>query len=71
MHVKDLKKGVKGDFTGSTSQENDVALGTGQLNIPEIMKAAKRSAISNYYIEDESSSVNVQVPKTLAYLKKL
>ena len=71
MHVKDLRKGVKGDFTGSTSQENDVAVGTGQLNIPEIMKAAKRSAISNYYIEDESSSVNVQVPKTLAYLKKL
>jgi sugar phosphate isomerase/epimerase len=71
MHVKDLKKGVKGDFTGSTSQENDVAVGTGQLNIPEIMKAAKRSAIANYYIEDESSSVNVQVPKTLAYLKKI
>ena len=71
MHVKDLRKGVKGDFTGSTSQENDVAVGTGQLNIPEIMKAAKKSAIANYYIEDESSSVNVQVPKTLAYLKKL
>jgi sugar phosphate isomerase/epimerase len=71
MHVKDLKKGVKGDFTGSTSQENDVAVGTGQLNIPAIMKAAKKSAIVHYYIEDESSSVNVQVPKTLAYLKKL
>jgi sugar phosphate isomerase/epimerase len=71
MHVKDLKKGVKGDFSGSTSKENDVAVGTGQLNIPEIMKAAKRSAIVYYYIEDESSAVNVQVPKTLAYLKKL
>lgn len=71
MHVKDLKKGVKGDFTGSTSQENDVAVGTGQLNIPAIMKAARKSAIVHYYIEDESSSVNTQVPKTLAYLKKL
>lgn len=71
MHVKDLKKGVKGDFSGSTSPENDVAVGTGQLNIPAIMKAARRSGIVHYYIEDESSSVNVQVPKTLAYLKKL
>lgn len=71
MHVKDLKKGVKGDFSGSTSQENDVAVGTGQLNIPAIMRAAQKSAIVHYYIEDESSSVNVQVPKTLAYLKKL
>lgn len=71
MHVKDLKKGVKGDFSGSTSQENDVAVGTGQLNIPAIMKAAKKSAIAHYYIEDESSAVNIQVPKTLAYLKKL
>ena len=48
-----------------------MAVGTGQLNIPEIMKAAKRFVIANYYIEDESSSVNVQVPKTLAYLKKI
>jgi len=71
MHVKDLRKGVKGDFSGSTSQENDVAVGTGQLDIAAIMKAAKKSAIVNYYIEDESSSVNKQVPQTLDYLKKL
>ncbi|HTE33017.1 MAG TPA: sugar phosphate isomerase/epimerase [Chryseolinea sp.] len=71
MHVKDLRKGVKGDFTGSTSVENDVALGTGQINISSIMKAAKRSGIVHYYIEDESSNVKRQVPQSLAFLKKL
>lgn len=71
MHVKDLRKGVKGDFTGHTSVENDVALGTGQINIPAILKAAEKSGIVNYYIEDESSSVKTQVPQSLAYLKKV
>lgn len=71
MHVKDLRKGVKGDFTGSTSIENDVAVGTGQIDVAAVIKAAKKSGIENYYIEDESSSVNLQVPQTLAFLKKI
>ncbi|MEP6734417.1 MAG: sugar phosphate isomerase/epimerase [Chryseolinea sp.] len=71
MHVKDLRKGIKGDFSGHTSVENDVALGTGQINIPAIIKAAQKSGIVNYYIEDESSSVKTQVPQSLAYLKKV
>ncbi len=72
MHLKDLKKGVKGNLSGGTPVENDVALGTGQLNLPAIMKAAKKSsAIEHYYIEDESPNVNKQVPQTIAYLKKL
>lgn len=71
MHVKDLRKGVKGDFSGSTSVENDVALGTGQIDIAAVIKAAQKSGIENYYIEDESSSVNVQVPQSLKFLKNL
>lgn len=72
MHVKDLRKGVKGDFSGGTPVENDVALGTGQIDIAAVVKAAvKYSAIENYYIEDESKSVNVQVPASLAFLKQL
>ncbi|GEO05141.1 AP endonuclease [Adhaeribacter aerolatus] len=71
MHLKDLRKGVKGDFTGQTSTENDVALGTGQLNIPAILKAAKKAGVQHYYIEDESKAKSVQVPQTMAYLKSL
>jgi len=68
MHVKDLKKGVVGNLSGGTSSENDVALGTGQLNLPAIMKAAKKAKIQHYYIEDESSLHAVQVPESIKYL---
>jgi len=71
MHVKDLRKGIVGDFSGATPIENDVALGTGQINVAAIIKAAKKSSIQYYYIEDESKDVNIQVPQSLAYLKSL
>lgn len=71
MHLKDLRKGVVGNFSGGTPVENDVALGTGQLDIPAILKAAKNTAIEHYYIEDESPSIATQVPASIAYLKSL
>jgi sugar phosphate isomerase/epimerase len=71
MHLKDLRKGVKGDFSGQTPIENDVALGTGQLNLPAILKAAQKAGVKHYYIEDESPSISQQVPQSLAYLKNL
>jgi sugar phosphate isomerase/epimerase len=71
MHMKDLRKGVAGNLSGGTPVTNDVALGTGQLDIPAILKAAKKSAIEHYYIEDESPSYATQVPVTMTYLKSL
>lgn len=71
MHLKDLKKGVQGNMSGGTSVENDVALGTGQLNIPEIMKAAKKAKIQHYYLEDESSRYSVQTRQSRTYLSNL
>lgn len=71
MHLKDLKRGVKGDLSGSTPKENDVALGTGQLDLPAILRAAKKAGVQHYYIEDESPSIATQVPQTIAYLKNL
>jgi sugar phosphate isomerase/epimerase len=66
-----MKKGTKRDLTGGTSQENDVAVGTGELDIPAIMKAAKKIGIKHYFIEDESSNIITQIPQTIAYLKSL
>ena len=71
MHLKDLRKGVKKDLTGLTSPENDVPLGTGEIDIPGILKEAKKIGIAHYFIEDESSNVNQQVPQSIAYLKSL
>ena len=71
MHVKDLRKGVVGDFSGRTPTENDVALGTGQIDVAAAIKASLKSSMQYYYIEDESNRVNIQVPISLAFLKQL
>lgn len=71
MHLKDLRKGVVGNFSGGTPVENDVALGTGQIDIPAVLKAAKKAGIKHYYLEDESPSYGKQVPISMAYLKSL
>lgn len=70
MHLKDLRKGVAGNLSGGTPVENDVALGTGGIDIPAVLKAAKRH-IQHYYIEDESPLYAEQVPRSIAYLKSL
>lgn len=73
MHLKDLRKGTPKDRTGLTPDENDVPLGTGELNIPAILKAAKKAGVKHYFIEDESPAheVTKQVPQSIAYLKSL
>ena len=71
LHVKDLRKGVPKDLTGGTSQENDVALGTGEIDIPGIIREANKIGIKHFFIEDESSRVITQVPQSIAYLKSL
>lgn len=71
MHIKDMRKGTKKDLTGLTSVENDVTLGTGELDLPAIFREAKKVGIKHYFIEDESSSYATQVPQSIAYLKSL
>lgn len=71
MHVKDLKTGVVGDLTGHTPTDNDVTLGTGQIDLIKVFKSAKKSAIEHYYIEDENNKSWTQVPESLKYLKSM
>ena len=71
MHVKDLKKGIKGDFSGNTPAENDVVLGTGQADFVNIFKEANKIGIKHFFIEDESDHEFVNVPLSIKYLKSL
>jgi len=71
MHLKDLKKGVEGNLSGGTPTTNDVALGTGSINIPAVLKAAKKAGVKHYFIEDESPSYLKQIPQTIAYIKSV
>ena len=71
MHIKDLKKGAKKDLTGQTGPENDAIVGTGELDMPGILKEAKKVGIKHYFVEDESNDPVYQVPLSIKYLKSL
>ena len=71
MHLKDRKVGTPNTDNGHGDLESNVVLGSGDVGIAEIMKEAKRLGIKHYFIEDESSNVEVQLPKSLDYLESL
>jgi sugar phosphate isomerase/epimerase len=72
LHLKDLRKGIeRGSLSGSTSQENDVILGTGQIDLPAVLKAAQKAGVQHFYLEDESSASIAQVPESIKYLNGL
>jgi len=71
MHLKDMKRGTPSDFTGHSDVTNDVPLGAGVIDLPAVLKAAKKSGVKWYFLEDESPSVIIQVPQSLNFLEKV
>jgi sugar phosphate isomerase/epimerase len=72
VHLKDMKKGTQtGPLTGSSDVRNDVALGTGLMDMPAILKAAKKAGVKWYFIEDESPTSEQQIPQSLRYLEQV
>ena len=71
-HLKDLKKGVvTGELTGHTDVNNNVPLGTGQVDWKAFFQAAEKAGIQYHLIEDESDSVLQQLPLHLEFTKNL
>jgi sugar phosphate isomerase/epimerase len=72
LHLKDMKKGTPtGVHTGGADVRNDVALGTGQIDIAAVVRVATRLGIRHYFIEDESPEVIQQIPVSLRFLESL
>lgn len=71
MHLKDRKIGTPSTQNGHADVETNVVLGTGDVGIAAIMKAAKKAGVKHYFIEDESSRSMEQVPKSLDFLRSL
>lgn len=72
MHLKDMKRGLKlGSLAGGTDVANDVALGAGQIDLPPLLRAARKAGVKWYFIEDESPSVEIQLPISLRYLENV
>ena len=70
LHLKDLKKGapVKAG-TATATPDVDVPVGTGQIDMPAVLRAAMKAGVSIYYVEDESADPWGNIPKSVAYLK--
>ena len=72
LHLKDLKKGapvVAGQPTGTP--DIDVPVGTGQLDMPAILRAAKAAGVGLYYVEDESDNPLTGIPASVKYLESV
>ena len=72
LHLKDLQKGrkvVPGTATGTP--EEDVPVGSGQVDWPAVFAAARRAGTSLYYLEDESADPWGHIPQSLAFLRKI
>jgi sugar phosphate isomerase/epimerase len=72
LHLKDLKKGapvVAGQPTGTP--DIDVPVGTGQIDMPAILRAAKAAGVRLYYVEDESADPLTGIPMSVRYLESL
>jgi sugar phosphate isomerase/epimerase len=68
MHVKNVKKGIP---RGGAS--TNVPVGDGQVDMEAVLKAAQKTAIKYYYIEDESPAelIDQQVPVSIKYMEGL
>ena len=71
LHLKDRRVGTANNPNGRQDVETNVVLGSGDVGIAEVMKAAKKIGIKHYFIEDESSNILEQLPISIAYLKGL
>ncbi len=71
MHLKDREHGTACNDTGRADEETNVVLGKGDVNIKAVMKAAKKTSVKHYFIEDESTRVMAQLPLSLQFLKSL
>jgi sugar phosphate isomerase/epimerase len=72
MHIKDAKPGVpRGSLTGGLPEDQQASPGEGQVPWAALMKAAEADGFAYYYIEDETPTPLVGVPKTINFLEHL
>jgi sugar phosphate isomerase/epimerase len=71
LHLKDRLPGSENNTTGQSDVENNVVLGEGDVGIAAVVEEAQKQGIKYYFIEDESSRSERQIPQSIEYLKNL
>jgi sugar phosphate isomerase/epimerase len=71
-HVKDIRGGVKRTFNpGTVAEEDSVPLGTGEVNWPPLLEAARKHGVRHYYLEEEHPNAVEQIRQSLRYLERV
>lgn len=72
MHVKDIRKGAVTHLsTGSAPPTDNVAVGTGQIDWPAVLKTAQDVGTQHFLIEDETPAPLQNIPASVKYLRDL
>jgi sugar phosphate isomerase/epimerase len=72
LHVKDIRKGaVTGLSSGHAAPIDNVAVGTGQIDWPSVLKTAQETGVKHFFIEDETPTPTVCIPDSVKYLNAL
>jgi sugar phosphate isomerase/epimerase len=72
MHIKDMKPGApRGSLSGGLPAEQQSVIGEGQVNWVDVMAAARKDGLTNFYLEDETPDPIVNVPKSIVFLERL
>ncbi|HZH37235.1 MAG TPA: sugar phosphate isomerase/epimerase, partial [Flavisolibacter sp.] len=61
VHVKDRQKGV-----GETAENVSVAVGTGSINFPQVLKTAAENGVQHFMVEQEAYAGTTPMAATKA-----
>ncbi len=72
VHIKDmLKDFTRGVHTGGSPATAKVAVGEGQIQWAEVLKAAHKIGVKHYFLEDETVMPLKSIPDSFKYLRAL
>jgi sugar phosphate isomerase/epimerase len=70
LHLKDLKPGVPiTTGTAIAKAEADVPVGSGQVKMAAVLRAAMQAGVTQFYIEDESDAPLDHIPQSVRWLE--
>jgi sugar phosphate isomerase/epimerase len=70
IHLKDLQKGIPVTAgTATAPPEVDVPVGSGQIDMGAVLRAAMKVPAPIYYLEDESKDPWGHIPQSIKYLE--
>ena len=72
MRLHDLRPGAPtGVLTGRALEDDSVAIGSGQLDLPAILGEAQKAGVESYFLEDDSREAAAHIAPSLKFLETI